>query len=132
MAVVQKVLQIWMPKLVYSLYLTLDNIKNMLFQFGKNVTDLCLTTRFCLDLAMASRQQLWIWWCTASFLIVHFIQLSFAGYVHITVSLFNFLLLKNSNKLLSVLYGTNTGTYSKFSIWPKCNILPLGRTGSVE
>ena len=34
MAVVQYLLQIWMPKLVYSLYLTLDNIKNVFFQFS--------------------------------------------------------------------------------------------------
>ena len=31
-AIVQNVLQIWMPKLVYSLYLSLDNIKNVFFQ----------------------------------------------------------------------------------------------------
>ena len=33
MAVVQNLLQIWMPKLVYSLYLTLDNIKNVFSNF---------------------------------------------------------------------------------------------------
>ena len=33
MAVVKNLLQIWMPKLVYSLYLTLDNIKNVFFNF---------------------------------------------------------------------------------------------------
>ena len=34
MIVVQNLLQIWMPKLIYSLYLTLDNIKNVFFQFS--------------------------------------------------------------------------------------------------
>ena len=29
MAIVQNLLQIWIPKLVYSLYLTLDNIKTV-------------------------------------------------------------------------------------------------------
>ena len=33
MAIVQNLLQISMPKLVYSLYLTLDNIKNVFFNF---------------------------------------------------------------------------------------------------
>ena len=30
----QNLLQIWMPKSVYSLYLTLDNIKNVFFQIS--------------------------------------------------------------------------------------------------
>ena len=34
MAIVQNLLQISMPKLVYSLYLTLDNIKNVFFQLS--------------------------------------------------------------------------------------------------
>ena len=33
MAIVQNLLQIWMPKLVYSFYLTLDNIKMCFFNF---------------------------------------------------------------------------------------------------
>ena len=33
-AIVQYVLQIWMPKLVYSLYLSPDTIKNVFFQLS--------------------------------------------------------------------------------------------------
>ena len=33
MVVVQNLLQIWMPKLIYSLYLTLDNTKMCFFNF---------------------------------------------------------------------------------------------------
>ena len=31
MVLMQNLLQIWMPKLVYSLYLTLDNMKSVFF-----------------------------------------------------------------------------------------------------
>ena len=42
MAIVQNLVQIWMPKLVYSLYLTLDNIKNVFFSIFIILTSLRL------------------------------------------------------------------------------------------